>query len=176
MDTLPDLLRDNLDLLSIGINPSPRSVEVGYYFAGKQTRFWKALNASGLLAAPVEPSPAAMQTLFDAGIGFTDAVKRPTPNANGLRAADWKQWLPVLDAQLARYRPRIAWFHGKVAWQAYRKHVLGEQGEVPWGEQAERRHGAIVFVSPNPSPANAVFSLEDITGYFRALATLRDQR
>ena len=89
---------------------------------------------------------------------------------------NWKQWLPVLDEKLAQHRPKIAWFHGKVAWQAYRKHVLGEEGDVPWGEQAALRHGAIVFVSPNPSPANAVFSLDDITGYYRQLAALRAQR
>ena len=49
MKTLPDYLRPGLDIVSIGINPSLPSVREGYYFANPRNRFWRALNASGLL-------------------------------------------------------------------------------------------------------------------------------
>ena len=54
-DTLPDYLAADLRLLSVGINPSLRAVREGFYFPNPQNRFWPALNASGLLAAPVVP-------------------------------------------------------------------------------------------------------------------------
>ena len=49
MDTLKDYLDYNLEILSIGLNPSTVSVERGYYFANPRNRFWRALNASGLV-------------------------------------------------------------------------------------------------------------------------------
>ena len=55
MDTLPDYLRPGLRLLSIGLNPSLPSVAAGYYFANPRNRFWTALNASELPAAPLVP-------------------------------------------------------------------------------------------------------------------------
>ena len=32
-----------------------------------------------------------------------------------------------------------------------------------------------VFVTPNPSPANAVYSLEDLADWYRRLGQLRDE-
>ena len=91
MQTLPDYLRHDLSNISIGLNPSPISVQAGYYYANPRNRFWKALNGSRLLNAALEPGEASMLTLFnDYKIGFTDLVKRPTRMGNELRAADFK--------------------------------------------------------------------------------------
>ena len=46
------------------------------------------------------------------GIGFTDVVKRPTAGGGDLRAADYREWAPVLRARLLEFAPDIAWFHG----------------------------------------------------------------
>ena len=174
VETLPDYIDTGLRILSIGLNPSPPSVTAGYYFAGKQNRFWKALNASGILAAPVTPSPEAMQILFERDrIGFTDTVKRPTPGVAGLRKGDFRRDLPQLRDAILHYRPAFAWFHGKVAWRHYRDIIDGIKDENPeWGLQQARIGESRVFVSPNPSPANAVFSLDDLIDWYRQLADL----
>ena len=174
-DTLPDYLRPGLDIVSIGLNPSLPSVRDGFYFANPRNRFWRALNASGLVPERLEPGVSAMATLFEQyGIGFTDVVKRASAGGGDLRAADYREWAPLLKDKLATYAPRIAWFHGKQAWINYLKYAEGIRPAIDWGEQVVRLGDSRVFVTPNPSPANAVFSLDDLIAWYQGLATLRD--
>jgi TDG/mug DNA glycosylase family protein len=175
METLPDYLRTGLDIVSIGLNPSLPSVRDGFYFANPRNRFWRALNASGLAGEPLEPGIAAMEKLYeDCAIGFTDVVKRPTAGGRELRAADYKEWAPVLHDRLLRYQPRIAWFQGKQAYANYLKYAVELRPVIDWGEQALRIGDSRVFVTPNPSPANAAFSLDDLIDWYTRLAHLRD--
>ena len=55
-DTLPDYLREGLDIVFVGLNPGLYSAQVGHYFAYKQNRFWAALSVSGLVPEPVKPA------------------------------------------------------------------------------------------------------------------------
>lgn len=174
--TLPDYLAPDLDIVSIGLNPSLYSVEHGYYFARPQNRFWPAFNTSGLTPAPLVPGRAAMAALLKTHrIGFTDVVKRPSRGAHDLKAADFAEWAPVLKRKLLRQPPRIAWFHGKLAWEHYLRHAEGVRRKTDFGLQPERIGGALVFVTPNPSPANAAFSLSVLKDWYRKLAALRDE-
>lgn len=173
MKTLPDYLRPGLRLLSIGLNPSVASVEAGFYFANPRNRFWRALLASGLAPAGLEPGPDAVALLFERhGIGFTDVVKRPSASGSALRAGDFKCWAPVLRDTLLEYRPRVAWFHGKQAYRGYLRHAESRQPAIEWGEQPATSGECRVFVTPNPSPANAAYSLEELVRWYRALASL----
>lgn len=175
LKTLPDYLRPGLDIVSIGLNPSLPSVRDGFYFANPRNRFWRALNASGLVAEELVPGMAAMETLFEKyGIGFTDVVKRPTAGGHALRAADYREWVPVLQDKLSMFSPRIAWFHGKQAYTNYLKYGEGIRPAIDWGEQPAARLECRVFVTPNPSPANAVYSLDELTDWFRRLAACRN--
>ena len=125
-ETLPDYLRPGLDIVSIGLNPSLPSVRAGFYFANPRNRFWRAVNASGLLQAPVQPGVEGMRILFERdGIGFTDVVKRPTAGGSELRAADYRAWAPVLKVKLAFVAPRIVWFQGKQACRHYLHYAEG---------------------------------------------------
>ncbi len=175
-ETLKDYIRSGLDIVSIGLNPSLPSVREGFYFANPRNRFWRALNASGLVSEPLEPGVAAMERLFnDYAIGFTDVVKRPTAGGGELRAADYRAWAPLLKQTLADVAPAIAWFHGKQAWTNYVYYGEGRRMPADWGEQPFRLGSARVFVTPNPSPANAVYSLADLVVWYRRLKTLRDR-
>jgi TDG/mug DNA glycosylase family protein len=175
--TLPDFVRPGLRVLSVGINPSLHAVRAGYPFAFPRNRFWPALNASRLVDEPLEPGVAAMAVLLDRyGIGFTDVVKRATPGMRELCAADYAHWAPVLAATVARCRPRWLWFHGMVAARGFCRVVAGEVVVGDWGAQCFGLFGARCFVTPNPSPANARYSLADITRHYDALAgCLRDR-
>ena len=171
METLPDFLCVGLRLLSIGLNPSLPSVRHGFYFANPRNRFWRAFNDSGLVEHALRPGVDAHEILLrrDA-IGFTDVVKRPTAGASGLRAADYRQWAPILEDKILCNEPAIAWFHGKVAYQNYLWHTVGIKPDVDWGEQPLRVGETVVFVTPNPSPANAAYSLAALTGRYDQLA------
>ena len=174
--TLPDYLCPGLDIVSIGLNPSLPSVRDGFYFANPRNRFWRALNASGLLKQPLQPGIAAMQTLLVRDrIGFTDVVKRPTAGAGELRAADYRDWVPVLQRKLERCQPAIAWFQGKQGYANYLKYGEGIRPVIEWGAQPRGIGASRVFVSPNPSPANAVYSLAELTDWCRQLRSSRDR-
>ncbi|MDZ7736447.1 MAG: mismatch-specific DNA-glycosylase [Gammaproteobacteria bacterium] len=107
-------------VLSIGLNPSPASVTAGYYFAGRNNRFWPALNASGLPGRVLRPGVDACRYLSETcAIGFTDVVKRPSRGAADLRVADFRHWVPHLEARINQASPRLLWFHGKIAYRHY---------------------------------------------------------
>jgi len=174
MQTLADYLEPDLRIVSVGLNPSLPSVRDGYYFSGLRNRFWPAINRSRLLQSPLRPSVESMLTMLRRDrIGFTDTVKRPTAGAGDLRAADFRQWVPVLEEKLMRYRPAVIWFHGMVAYKNYLKYAATVSPEnIPWGLQYEKIGPSKIFVAPNPSPANAVFSLDDLVDSFNQLANL----
>ena len=174
METLPDLLEPDLDILSIGINPSIYSVERGFYFARPQNRFWKALNGSRLVPEPLVPGIEAMRTLLERDrIGFTDVVKRPTPMARELAKEDWFSGARELREKIARFAPRVLWFHGKTALGGYLRGNGGPKIELDLGRLPERIEGRIVFVTPSSSPANAACSLAELTRRYDELAELR---
>lgn len=172
MKILPDYLDGNIDILAIGLNPSPNSVRHGYPFATTQNRFWAALNQSHLVTKDYPPGIESMQRLLRAEhIGFTDLVKRPTPGAAQLRAEDYRLGAPVLMDKIRLSNPRVLWFQGKVAYAKFLGYGLERRSEsVGWGAQQELIAGAEVFVTPNPSSANAAYSLEDITAWIDKLA------
>ncbi len=170
-ETLTDSLRANLKLLSIGLNPSLPSIVGGYYFANPRNRFWAALNASTLLSEPVAQGPNVMQHLLEhEGLGFTDLVKRPTRGAGQLRVKDYTQGAPVLRALIERYQPSYAWFHGKLAYKNFTRYAGLDAAGDEWGLQQWCMGSTRIFVTPNPSPANAVFSLSDLVDWYNRLA------
>ena len=176
LGTLPDYLRDGLDIALIGLNPSARSVRAGRYFANPRNRFWAALSASGLarrLGRDLGPDDDAR--LPAAGIGLTDVVKRATAQASGLTAEDYRRDAPRLREKLLRYSPAIACFHGLTAYRAYLRYGedVARPGELALGRQEYRIGNSRVFVLPNPSPANARYSTADLAEWYRRLGEWR---
>ena len=172
-ESLPDYLKEGLDIVLIGLNPSVRSVTAGHYFANPRNRFWPAVSAANLVNGPVGPEDDA--SLMVHGIGFTDVVKRPTPQASGLSTADYRRDAPALRDKLLHYSPRIACFHGLTAYRAYLRHAEGVRspGDIALGRQDLRIGLSHVFVLPNPSPANARYSLDELAGWYRELIRWR---
>ena len=172
-ETLDDYLQDGLDIVFVGINPSEYSVKVGHYFANPRNRFWAALNKSGLVDREVTPEDDA--ELIQYGIGFTDLVKRPTRQASGLKAADYREGAPVLHEKMLRYQPRIVCFHGVTVYQPYLLYVDKVKEKPELGLQRRTIGNSRVYVVPNPSPANAVYSLDALASWYRRLGELRQK-
>ena len=173
METLPDYLRTGLDIVFVGINPSAYSAKAGHYFANPRNRFWMALNRSGLVEGKL--SAETDYTLPDQGIGFTDVVKRPTAQASQLTADEYRRGAPVLKKKLERDAPVIVCFNGVTAYRQYLKYGDGVDQQVELGVQQAAIGTSQVFVAPNPSPANARYSLDALAGWYRQLASLRDK-
>ncbi len=168
IETLPDYLCKNLDLVLIGLNPGLYSAQIGKYFARKQNRFWTALSASGLVPEPVGPGDE--KRLLDWGIGLTDVVKRPTGGIHELTTEEFRQGAQVLRKKIARYKPRLVCFNGLTG---YRMCCDTKEGGV--GKKDERFGGACVFVLPSTSPRNAHYSLQDIIAALQELKQYRDE-
>jgi TDG/mug DNA glycosylase family protein len=176
--TLPDLLGDGpLDLVFVGINPSTEAVRQGHYFAGRQNRFWPALSRSRLgrpLCRRLGVSrlePLHDRHLPQLGIGLTDVVKDPTPNASRLTQVQFQEWAPLLEARLAAHPPRVVCFQGLTGYRPFLRHALGRNPQgVVLGPQPVEVAGAQVWVVPNPSAANAHFRLEDQVAWYDRLA------
>ncbi|MEM7542172.1 MAG: mismatch-specific DNA-glycosylase [Pseudomonadota bacterium] len=170
MKTLADYLTQDLKLLSVGLNPSLSSVQCGYPFSHPRNRFWPAFNAAFYPDTALKPSMEVMRFLVADGIGFTDVVKRPSAGSASLRADDYRRWCPLLVGKIEELRPAILWFHGKVAYAAFRKYGLGEKPlPLKWGWQPALL-GARCYLSPNPSAANAAFSRDFLELAYRRLA------
>ena len=172
MNTLPDAVQEGLRALAVGINPSLPSVRAGFCFANPRNRFWPALNASRLVDAPLDPGPDAVAVLVDRyGIGFTDIVKRPTAGSGELGPREFREGAARLEALVLRLEPGVVWFQGAMAWRAFARHARWRvTGEMRWGAQEWTIGDARIFVTPNPSPANASHSLAALVEWFDALA------
>ena len=171
MKTLPDYLAPGLDVVFVGINPGAHSAEVGHYFATPANRFWPAVNRSGLFPEPLTAEDD--HRVLEFGVGLTDVVKRPSNRASKLRAADYRQWAPVLRDKLERFAPSIVCFHGVTAYRNYLKYAEGVDARPDLGLQDRLLGASRIFVVPNPSPANAVYSVDDLTAWYRGLEELR---
>ena len=178
--TLPDYLRPGLDIVLVGLNPSAYSARAGHYFANPRNRFWAAVSAAGLAGRSVGPSDDA--ALLDAGIGFTDLVKRPTPQASGLTAADYRRDAPDLRRKLLCCQPRIVCFQGITTYRNYLRYAAGQKvsgkdsdGPITPGRQPDAIGSSSVFVVPSPSPANARCSLDELIYWYTQLQELRTE-
>jgi len=174
--TLPDLLRERLDVVFVGINPSLYSVAAGHYFARKTNRFWPCFSRS-VLSRPARASlglerlePHHDRALLEQGFGFTDVAKRPSARAAELTSAELAAGTKLLIEKLSKYRPRIACFHGVTGYRPFQAVFAPSLGASRLGLQAIRTGETRLFVVPNPSPANAHFTPADQIGWYDALA------
>ena len=174
--TLPDLLKPGLNLVFVGLNPSEYSAREGHYFANPRNRFWTSFNRSSLLPPALgrECFPGDDSALLDHGIGFTDVVKRPTPQGSALKAADYRRWAPLLLGKLLQCQPRLVCFHGQMAYKAYLQYAERDKASPELGLQERNIGSSPVFVVPNPSPANARYSVAALTDWYNEVsATLQ---
>ena len=98
-------------------------------------------------------------------------MKRPTTGSGELRPPEFRKGAARLEALVERLEPGVVWFQGATGWRAFARYAGWRvTGEVERGAQEWRIGGARIFVTPNPSPANAAFSLWVLVGSFDALA------
>jgi len=171
--TLPDYLAPHLEIVFVGINPGAYSAQVGHYFASPRNRFWAAVKAAGLVDASL--GPESDYTILMYHMGLTDLVKRPSASASQIRPSEFREGAPVLKAKLLSYQPRIACFHGMTAFSPFALFALNRRGPFSLGLQPSTLGETRLFVVPNPSPANAAFSLKVLISWYRKLKELRDQ-
>jgi TDG/mug DNA glycosylase family protein len=160
---VPDLIRPDLSVLFVGINPSLYSAAVRQHFARPGNRFYKTLYRAGLTPRLLRPDEGA--ELLRQGLGITNLVARATATAAELSDEEYSHGFELLKVKLRRFRPATAAFLGVSAYRAARKMPKAKVGLQP-----ELLCGSRVFVLPNPSGLNAHYQLEDLSRVYRELA------
>jgi len=149
---LPDSVRPGLELLVVGLNPSPAAAASGVAYAGANNRFWPAARAAGWLTRLRDPAHA-----LERGIGFSDLVKRVSVSASELRPAEYRRGLRRLERLVARFEPRGLVFVGLEGWRrAVDPRAL--PGPVRGGFA-----GRPAYLAPSSSGRNARVSLAELT-------------
>ena len=160
--TVPDILRPNLDVLFVGINPGLYTAAVGHHFARPGNRFWPAMHKGGF--TPTLISPFDSHRLLEWNLGITNMCPRPTAMAQQLSTHELRKGAKVLARKVLRYKPR---FIAIVGITSYR--IAFDRKEAQLGLQRETIGESKIWVLPNPSGLNAHYQISDLARLFRAL-------
>ena len=165
--TLPDFVGGGMRMLVCGLNPSLVAADAGYGYAGATNRFWTAGVAAGIVTRPRDP----LMILDVDRIGMTDLVKRATPNADGLTAAEYREGAERVGRLVEWLRPGVALFVGLAGWRAAVDRQAGP------GPQPSPFAGAPAYVMPSTSGRNARTTPTELADHMRrALALARRRR
>jgi TDG/mug DNA glycosylase family protein len=162
MQPIPDHLKEGLDIIFIGFNPSIRSGETGHHYANPNNRFWTIIHQAGL--TPRKYGPMEDRALLELGYGFTNIVARPTRTAAEISPEEYAEGRELLKEKLLRFRPKTACFVGKGVYEQY-----AQKKSTPWGFQQESvTPGIREFVAPSSSGLVRM-KLEEMVEIFRGL-------
>jgi TDG/mug DNA glycosylase family protein len=163
--TLPDFVARGLRLLLCGLNPSEYAADAGVGFARPGNRFWPAALAAGIVGRDRDPIDALVRHR----VGMTDLVKRATPGAASLTAAEYREGAARVERLVEWLRPAAVCFVGLTGWRAaVDRHAVA-------GEQPGAFGGVPAYVMPNTSGVNAHARLDDLTRHLQAAAVLADR-
>ena len=151
-----------LHVLFCGINPSLYSAATGWHFARPGNRFWPALHLSGF--TPRRLAPREQHLLAGYGLGITNLVARATAQASELDAAELRAGGERLLALVTERRPRILAIAGVTAYRTAFGHP-----HATIGPQPPHSAGSDVWVLPNPSGLNALWTTPKLVEAFREL-------
>jgi double-stranded uracil-DNA glycosylase len=157
-----DVIGPDLRVLFCGINPGLYSGAVGHHFARPGNRFWKVVHRAGFTER--ELSPFEERELLGSGIGITNLVSRTTASASELGRDELRRGAIRLERKVRRFRPAIVALAGMGAYR-----VAFGRPRAGLGRQPEPLAGAIIWLLPNPSGAQAAYQLDDLVRAFRAL-------
>ncbi|MBS4209965.1 G/U mismatch-specific DNA glycosylase [Bacillus sp. FJAT-50079] len=142
---IPDHIKEQLDVLFVGFNPSIKSSETGHHFANPTNRFWTILHKAGITERKYLPSEDFK--LLELGYGLTNIVARPTKSAAEITPVEYEEGKQQLINKIERYQPKIICFVGKGVYQQY-----SGIKQLPWGKQTTAVvSGTIDFVAPSSS-------------------------
>ncbi|WP_042355470.1 G/U mismatch-specific DNA glycosylase [Bacillus rubiinfantis] len=165
MKEVDDRIKENLNILFVGFNPSIRSSETGHHFANPNNRFWRILVESGLTSRKF--SPEEDDLLLDLGYGITNIVARPTKAADEITKQEYMVGRKILIQKITRFQPKIICYVGKGVYLQF-----SGKKTAPWGVQEEAVvPDTIDFVAPSSSGLVRM-KLEEMVDIYKELREL----
>src|SRR4030067_2666359 len=165
---LPDILKKNLKIVFVGINPGKRSDKLQHYYAGRSNQFWQLLYDSKL--TPSKLSPYDDLNLLGFEIGLTDVIRQATRNSGEARKLLNRGDIDELNKRIRNYTPQVVCFNGKEAYGFF----IGRKVEK-LGLQSEKMRGAKVFVVPSSSGTNTWFTRKGKLQYYKELKKVSEE-
>jgi double-stranded uracil-DNA glycosylase len=159
---VPDVLRDGLDLLLVGINPGLRSAREGLHFAHPGNRLWATLAEAGL--TPRRLAPDETEALLDAGVGITNLVARATARADEVTPDELVAGRHRLARLVEERQPRRVAVLGLGAYR-----TAFDQPGATVGRQPGTLGGRPLWLLPNTSGLNAAWQRPRLVAAFRAV-------
>jgi double-stranded uracil-DNA glycosylase len=149
--TLEDIWPEHPRAMIVGLNPAPASVELGHYYQGRSgQRQLLRLADAGLFPRPEIGSTYFESAALQAGVGFTDVVKRPTRGEKDVSARETEFGRAALNSELETRGVALVvcvFRHPVTA-------LLGASG-TPGFQARTTGWGARVFRMPGPFAAAA---------------------
>ncbi|MDQ2868471.1 MAG: mismatch-specific DNA-glycosylase [Verrucomicrobiota bacterium] len=150
-------------ILFVGINPHPGSFRRGVPFSNNKM-FWYLLNRAGLLREAESDlrSDKSLRIIYEQkfqpiyGLNFLNLVDRPTVDVTQLKKGEEQPGIRRLLKALRTYRPKVACFIGKIAFNTFR----GSRS-CDWGWQTDIE-GARVYLMHFPIRGPAAVRIQDL--------------
>ena len=162
--SLPDYVGPAMQILLVGLNPSPYAADAGVGFARPGNRFWPAMVAAGMVDHAHARDPRRL--LVDHHIGMTDLVKRTTARASEVDDLEFREGHERVTALVDWLAPTVVCFVGLGGWR------IAVDRRAVAGRQAQPMGSAIVYVMPNPSGLNARSTVDSLADHFREVRRL----
>lgn len=165
-NTLKDILKPDLDLVFVGINPSLMAAHTGRYYAGPGNHFYKLLYASELIPEPITYEADDVLSKYD--IGLTNMVARPTRSSADLSKAEIRKGAMFVQEKLKKYKPKVAVFNGKCIFEEFIDKY--DKNTFKFGLQPHRVGNTALWVVPSSSARCANFPrMEDKLHFYTSL-------
>ncbi len=158
--TIKDLIRPNLKILFVGINPGLYTAYTGFHYARPGNRFWPTMYAAGFTPRLFKPSES--KHMLEYGYGMTNVVARATVSANEITKEEYREGGRILTEKVKVYKPEWVAFVGI---QAYREAF--NKPKATTGLQTDKIDESKVWVLPSPSGLNAHYKPSDFARVFR---------
>ncbi|MDP3026332.1 MAG: mismatch-specific DNA-glycosylase [Nanoarchaeota archaeon] len=138
--TLHPLIKKDIDILFVGINPHPLGVEKDAYFSNSGA-LWNQLFEAGITAERVD-----CRTLLKLNMGITNIVLKPSITSLDVSKKDLKHGRNRLLKEIKFTKPKTICFIGKMPYLG-----LTEKNKCGYGWQDELIEGARCFVMMFPT-------------------------
>ena len=162
IQSLPDSVGPDMQVLIVGLNPSPYSADSGIPYGRPGNRFWPAALGAGL----VSQDRNVHHALSSHNLGFTDFVRRTTRKADEVSQSEFGAGFVRVSRLIEWLEPKVVCFVGLSAWRA-----VVDKKAAP-GVQDRQIGDSRVYVMPHTSGLNARCRLEELTGHFAQVKRL----
>ena len=157
----------SINIVFIGINPSPHTSRSGIAFSHPTNTFWPLLEETGIIDA----SPS-IEFKLNPPFEIFNLITRVTSSSADLSEKEMINAVPKLIEQLQRIQPKYVCFVGICIFKAFLKYLRQYKSRnIILGLQSKRYLGMTVHVMPSTSQRGVTYTRKRKKELLMTLAT-----